>query len=169
MTDRPWADPDRLAAIEAQTEPDSVLPRIWAATDLVDPKPIRWLAQGRIPEGVVTILVGDEGIGKSLFWVWIAAIVTTGRAAPEYGIPGGPARPVLLVLTEDDWASIARPRLEAAAADLDLVSLICVEPDGTGTPEFPRDMHLIRDLDPAPALIVVDAFIDTNGLHPKTG
>jgi hypothetical protein len=32
---------------------------------------------------------------------------------------------------------------------------------GSGAPEFPRDLHLIHEADPAPALVVVDAWLDT--------
>lgn len=134
-------------------------PRLWAARDLDNVKPVQWLAKGRLPRAAVTILVGDEGIGKSLLWVWIVAAVTTGRALPEFGIPERKPAPVLLVLTEDDWASTVRPRLEVAHADLDKIVVICEERDGSGSPVFPRDMPLVQA---APvALVVVDAFLDT--------
>ena len=29
----------------------------------------RWLAKDRLPRAAVTLLIGDEGIGKSLLWV----------------------------------------------------------------------------------------------------
>jgi hypothetical protein len=41
------------------------------------------------------------------------------------------------------------------------VSVVCTEADGSGAPTFPRDLHLIRDADPPPALIVVNAWLDT--------
>ncbi len=135
------------------------LPRLWAARDLDGIKPVQWLAKGRLPRGAVTILVGDEGIGKSLLWVWVAAAITTGRALPEFGIPERAPGRVLLVLTEDDWSSTVRPRLEVAGADLAMIAVICEEKDGSGSPVFPRDMPLIQA---APvALVVVDAFLDT--------
>lgn len=135
------------------------LPRLWAARDLDGIKPVQWLAKGRLPRGAVTILVGDEGIGKSLLWVWVAAAITTGRALPEFGIPERAPGRVLLVLTEDDWSSTVRPRLEVAGADLDMIAVICEERDGSGSPVFPRDMPLIQ-AEPV-ALVVVDAFLDT--------
>jgi hypothetical protein len=135
-------------------------PKVWNATSLANVQAVKWLAKGRLPRASVTILVGDEGIGKSLLWVWIVAAVTAGRALPEFGIPARPAGHVLLVLTEDDWSSTVRPRLELAGADLANIAVICEEKDGSGTPVFPRDMYLVRDVD-ALDMIVLDAFLDT--------
>jgi 5S rRNA maturation endonuclease (ribonuclease M5) len=136
-------------------------PRIWRARDLKPSAPPRWLAKRRLPMAGVSLLVGDEGIGKSLFWVLIVAAVTTGKPLPELGIPARDPRRVLLVCTEDDWTTTVRSRLEVAGADLDSVDLICVEADGSGAPVFPRDIHLIADATPAPLLVVVDAWLDT--------
>lgn len=135
-------------------------PRLWLATELEKSDLPKWLAKGRLPRSAVTILVGDEGIGKSLLWVWIVAAITTGRALPEFGIPAREPGRVLLVITEDDWSSTVRPRLELAGADLGNIAVICEEKDGSGSPVFPRDMHLVRECPPVD-LIVLDAFLDT--------
>ena len=137
------------------------MPRLWRATDLRGAQQPRWLAKGRLPRAAVSLLIGDEGIGKSLFWVWIVAAVTTGKPLPEFGIPVRPAANVIVTCTEDDWTETVRPRLEVAGADLEMVQVICTEEDGSGAPVFPRDLFLIREADPAPALIVVDAWLDT--------
>jgi hypothetical protein len=55
------------------------------------------------PAPAVTLLVGDEGIGKSLLWVWVVAAVTIGKALPEFGIPARQPSPVATVVTEDGW------------------------------------------------------------------
>ncbi|WP_459979897.1 AAA family ATPase, partial [Mycobacterium avium] len=68
---------------------------------------------------------------------------------------------VILVVTEDDWQTTVLPRLEVAGVDLAMVSVICAERDGSGAPVFPRDLPLIRNADPAPALVAVDAWLDT--------
>ena len=137
------------------------LPRLWRAVDLKPSAPPRWLAKGRLPLGAISLLVGDEGIGKSLLWVFVAAAVTTGKPLPAFGIPARDPARVLLVATEDDWASTVRPRLDVAGARLDMVDVICTEDDGSGAPVFPRDLHLIAAADPPPALVVVDAWLDT--------
>lgn len=140
---------------------EPVRPRVWKASDLEKARPVDWLAYGRIPRAGTSLLVGEEGIGKSMLWVWLFAALTTGKGLEEWGIPAGDPQHCVAVVTEDDWSSTVRPRLEVAGADLDYVSVICEEKDGSGAPIFPRDLHLLGGLDPAPALIIVDAWVDT--------
>lgn len=136
-------------------------PRVWRSDELTASAPLDWLGVGHIPEAAVTLLTGDEGIGKSLLWVHIAAAVTTGSALPEFGIPAREPRHVLVIVTEDDWSSTVRPRLELAGADMDLVGVLCSEPDGSGSPYFPRDINIVAAAQPVPYLIVLDAWADT--------
>lgn len=135
--------------------------RLWAADDLRPAAQPRWLAKNRLPRGAVSLLVGDEGIGKSLFWVYLAAAVTTGKPLFEFDVPRRDPAQVFVAVTEDDWSTTVRPRLEVAGADLSMVRVICADEDGSGAPEFPRDLGLIANADPAPALVVVDAWLDT--------
>lgn len=150
---RPAAEPPRGA--------DEDGPKLWKADDLRPSAQPGWLARNRLPRGAVSLLVGDEGIGKSLLWVWVAAAVTTGKPMPEFGIAARDPGLVVVVATEDDWASTVRPRLEVAGADLALVQVMCEREDGSGTPVFPRDIPLIADANPTPAMVVVDAWLDT--------
>ena len=136
------------------------MPRRWPALDLQPAAQPRWLAKGRLPRAAVSLLIGDEGIGKSLLWVWIAAAVSTGAALPEFGIPERDPGLVIIIVTEDDWRDTVRPRLEVAKADLAMIEVICTESDGSGSPIFPRDMHLLG-ADPKPVLVVADAWLDT--------
>lgn len=136
-------------------------PKLWTLTDMVKPRPIQWLAHNRIPRGAVTVLVGDEGIGKSLLWVWLAARITTGRPAPEFGVPAGAPGHVVLFLAENGLADMDRPRMEAAGVDPEYVHVYCVEADGSGTP--PLDLFAVADIlaaDFTPALIVADPWLD---------
>ncbi len=110
----------------------------------------------------MSLLIGDEGIGKSLLWVLIAAAVTTGKPLPEFGIPArAPSHVIIAALTEDDWRTVVRPRLEVAGADLNMIRVICIDDDGSGAPTFPHDLFLITEADPKPDLVVVDAWLDT--------
>lgn len=145
----------------ASTDTESHLPKLWRAQDLNPAAPARWLAKGRLPASAITLLVGDEGIGKSLMWVWVAARISTGKSCPEFGIPARDPGRVIIAVTEDDWTTEVRPRLEVAGADLSMIDVICIDRDGSGSPVFPRDLHLIREANPAPALVVVDAWLDT--------
>lgn len=136
-------------------------PRLWAAADLHPSQQREWLATGFVPKAAVTLLVGDEGVGKSLLWVWLARHVTTGKPAPEYGIPARDPADVIVVATEDGWSDTVRPRLEVAGVDLDHVHVIATEADGSGSPTFPDHMDLLENAAVTPALIVVDAWLDT--------
>ncbi|MGV0717859.1 AAA family ATPase [Mycolicibacterium sp. XJ662] len=147
---------------ERGTTPEISTPKLWRAADLKPAARLRWLANKWIPRGAPTVLCGDEGIGKTLFDIRVVAAVTTGTPLPDVGIPKRDPQHVLLAaITEEDWSTIVLPRLEVAGADLDMVRVICSEADGSGAPVFPRDFDLIREMDPKPALIVVDSWLDT--------
>ncbi len=138
------------------------LPKIWKATDLAPSKPVEWLARHRVPRGNVTVMVGDEGIGKSLYWVWLVVALTTGQGCPRAGIPVGKPRHVLLFLAENGWQDMDRPRLEVAGANLDYVHVIATHEDGTGAGTFTgHTQRLIEDMPIKPALIVADPWLDT--------
>lgn len=88
----------------------------------VKPESVRWLWRGRFPLGRLSEVSGDPGLGKSTLLYDLAARVTRGDVMPD-GSPGvGPAG-VLILSAEDDLASVIRPRLEAAGADLDRVGV----------------------------------------------
>src|SRR5699024_9039827 len=104
---------------------------------------------------------GEEGIGKSLWWVTVAAHITTGRPLPAIGLPAGDPRNVLLILTEDLWGEV-RSRLEVAGADLRHVKVLCSAADGSGVPTVPGDHRAVYEAarDHDVALIVADAWLD---------
>jgi len=93
-------------------------------------RPVRWLWDGRIPAGAITLLPGREGIGKSLALAWLAARLTRGQLP---GLHYGTARPVIYAATEDSWGHTIGPRLHAAGADLDMVYRADVDHDGAVT------------------------------------
>jgi AAA domain/Toprim domain len=149
----------RQASIEPKQLPDQ--PRVFRATELQPARQPEWLARQWLPRAAVSLLIGPEGIGKSLLWVWLVAFITTGKPSPEFGIPARDPARVLLILTEDDWSTEVLPRLLVAGADISMIDVICTQVDGSGSPVFPRDMQLIRETGPDAALIVVDAWLDT--------
>ncbi|ORB50808.1 hypothetical protein BST42_18755 [Mycolicibacterium rhodesiae] len=167
VLDRIWRETKAVRMNHPKEQPvadddsDSVRPRVWKATDLEPSKPKVWLAKQRIPRSGVTVLVGDEGIGKSLLWVWIVGAITSGKPLPEFGIPARNPEHVRLILTEDDWSTEVRPRLELVGADLDYVTVIATAKDGSGAPVFPSDDMELLYADPVPALVIVDAWLDT--------
>ncbi len=81
-------------------------------------EPVCWVVPGRVPTAALTLLVGDPGLGKSLYTCGLAAELS--RAGDS----------VLMVTAEDALAAVVRPRLEAAEAVLDRVRLVSVRRDG---------------------------------------
>lgn len=116
----------------------------WTKLSDVQSQPVKWLWEGRIPCGKVTLLDGEPGSGKSLLALDLAARVSRGAAMPLHGgTPSGPAD-VILFNDDDSLADTVRPRLEAAGADLTRITSV----DG---PICNEDLAGLR-----PALIVVD-------------
>lgn len=84
----------------------------------VEPEPVRWLWPGRIPIGMLTLIAGDPGVGKSFLTCALAAAVSTGGGWPDE--PDDRRRPASVVImnAEDTLANTIRPRLDAAGADV---------------------------------------------------
>lgn len=84
----------------------------------IRPEAVRWLWEGRIPLGKVTLLEGEPGIGKSTLALDLAARVSRGSAMPL--VKGHDAEPANVVVYsgDDGLADTVRPRLDAAGADL---------------------------------------------------
>lgn len=114
----------------------------------VSPEPVRWLWEGRIPLGKVTILQGEPGVGKSTLALDLAARVSRGHEMPLAREHGGVPGNVILYSGNDDLADTVRPRLDAAGADLTRI--------------FATDVAFLSD-DVAPLqprLILIDPFAD---------
>lgn len=136
---------------------------------MAESKPVAWrLAPGYLAAGKVNLLVGAEGIGKSLWSTRAVASITTGHPWGPFTSPSDPAD-AILIATEDGWEDTIRPRLEVAGADLRRIHVLCADDDGTGTPTFPDDMPALRSMGVAPGIVAVDAWIDTvpGGLQVK--
>jgi AAA domain len=82
---------------------------------------LRYLEPGRIPFGLVTVLGGYAGLGKSQYTCLLAAGLSRG----EYGDPAAS----VIATAEDSPSTTVRPRLEAVQADLDLVHFIVMQSD----------------------------------------
>jgi RecA-family ATPase len=80
---------------------------------------VLWGWQDRLPAGHTSLIPGREGIGKSLFLIWLTSQITQGTLPGTYF---GSPRPVFYCATEDSWQHTIAPRLIAAKADLELRS-----------------------------------------------
>jgi archaellum biogenesis ATPase FlaH len=93
--------------------------------NLVVPKQIDWLWQDRIPLGMLTLIAGDPGVGKSFLSLYIASLVTTAKKTPDNTLPAYGS--VIILSAEDSLEHVIRPRLEALGADVTKVKAIrCV-------------------------------------------
>ena len=81
---------------------------------------VEWLWPGRLPKGMLTLLEGDPGTGKSTITIEIIACLTTGRPLPGVMTHLAPLR-VAMLADEDSWPTVVVPRLTAAGADLSKV------------------------------------------------
>ncbi|WP_309105125.1 AAA family ATPase [Microbacterium sp.] len=129
---------------------------------------LKWLWLDRIPTGVIAMLAGRGGEGKSTFGLWLAAQLTLGALPGEYqGVP----RNVLYVAFEDDAAAIVKPRALAAGADTAHIQMLAIRRQGytlDAAPSLLRDLELIetqvRALD-AVAVIVDPLSSGLNGIN----
>jgi hypothetical protein len=105
--------------------------------DAVKPLEVRWLWNGHIPEGMLTLIAGRPGEGKSLFAAYLAATISKTGA-------------VIFSNMEDPLAHVVRPRLEAAKAKLSNVVFVNFR--------LPRDLDKLEALieEYQPKLVVVD-------------
>lgn len=136
----------------------------------IEPEPVVWTWQGRIPRGELTLTPGRGGIGKSTFHAWLIAKLTLGTlSGSHYGKPA----PCIIAATEDSWSRTIVPRLMVAGADLRLVYRVDVvtETDGETVISLPRDIPSLEQdilelgaalLSVDPLLGVVDGRLDTH-------
>lgn len=77
----------------------------------IDPKEVEWFWEPLIPYGMITIMEGDPGVGKSFLAMHLAALVSTGGTLPNgEKVDRGRA---LYLSAEDDTAYTIRPRIDA--------------------------------------------------------
>ncbi|HWZ20569.1 MAG TPA: AAA family ATPase, partial [Ktedonobacteraceae bacterium] len=88
----------------------------------IETQHITWLWENRIPQGKITLLEGDPGMGKSLLAIDIAAHVSTGRPMP--GERTGKIGSVILIAPEDSAADTIKPRAAAAGGDLSRIHIL---------------------------------------------
>lgn len=90
--------------------------------DLVESQEARWLIDGTIPEGDITMLVGDGGVGKGFIWSNIVAAISSGSEsifdkAYLTEVDREP-RKVIVFSSEDSLSVQVKKRLQAAGANL---------------------------------------------------
>lgn len=120
---------------------------------------IDWLWPGVIPKGMLSLIGGKQGLGKSFLICDLAARVSSGQPMPD-GTSHVPGK-VLLLAREDDASCVLLPRLRAAKADLSRVCWSVFANTATGSSiDLAAHVHLLVEATATHAfdLIVVDTF-----------
>jgi hypothetical protein len=81
----------------------------------VEDEPIEWLVPDRIAIGVLNLVAGEPGVGKSLFATKLAAIGSVGGVFPGSAVPCEPFS--TLLLAAEDLPARIRARVLAAGGD----------------------------------------------------
>ncbi|MGA9774565.1 MAG: AAA family ATPase [Candidatus Dormiibacterota bacterium] len=102
---------------------------------------IRWLWEGRIATGRLSLLTGHPGEGKSWASLALAAALTRGAALPGETVERPPCN-VLVASAEDDPGDTIGPRFDALGGDPARLVVI----DGVQTDEGERGLALPKDV-----------------------
>ncbi len=89
----------------------------------IEPEHVEWLVDQSFPLGMLAVIGGQPGLGKSQISINLAAGVTTGKGLPGTGGFGNIGS-VIILANEDDAARTIRPRLDAAGADISKVHIV---------------------------------------------
>tara|TARA_R110002073_G_scaffold1715_1_gene12245 strand:- start:130998 stop:132305 length:1308 start_codon:yes stop_codon:yes gene_type:complete len=85
------------------------------------PTKVRWLEEGRIAMGKLTLIAGDPGLGKSFMTLELAARVSRGEVGRTEELLSGRA---VIMSAEDDAGDTLVPRLTAMHARMNRVHFI---------------------------------------------
>ncbi len=116
---------------------------------------VEWLWTGRIPRGMVTLLIGDPGVGKSKVTVDIASRHTRGAAWPDGSI--APIGRAILLTAEDNLAQTVKPRVVALGGDPAKIDVLEAVRDGDDGGDQERHFSLDTDL------VALDRLIEETG------
>lgn len=131
----------------------------------VDMRPVEWLWPDFIPRGMVTILTGEEGLGKSQLALRIAADFSAGRTQapwskfnPKDDAPGGLVK---IYSAEDPLHQVLVPRMQANGANMSHIATEGINvqtflPDGIK--DIARGIHEL-----AFGMVIIDPVISYIG------
>jgi hypothetical protein len=105
----------RTSAASPMTEGDCQIELV--SMDAIDPIQTEWLWPNVIPMGMISLLVGQPGQGKSFVSMDIAARVTTGRPWPDSSETPTTPGSVVIFSFEEDLHRTVRGRLDSCGAD----------------------------------------------------
>jgi AAA domain len=118
----------------------------------IQPESVKWLWEGRIPFGKVTLLESEPGVGKSTLTLELAARISRGAPMPLMKTHAEPAN-VVIFSDDDSLADTIRPRLDVAGADLSRIWSVDREIDKDDVAKLHPALII---LDPLPCYICLD-------------
>jgi putative DNA primase/helicase len=127
--------------------------------DAVQLEPVRWLWRGFLPAGMLAILGGAPGCGKTTIALSLAAIVTRGGSWPDGTCCAHPGD--VIIWSGEDPRSVSAARLKAASADMSRVHFVAGVSNGEGF-DPGRDMPLLEEAAAgltAPRLLILDPIV----------
>ena len=116
----PWSKPATLPSFDLQTFADT------------PEGTLSWVWHGVIPCGMLSLIAGKQGLGKSFVMCDLAARVSTGSPMPDG--KQQQAGNVLMLVREDHASLVLRPRMIAAGADLTRIRWSTFSSIETGSP-----------------------------------
>jgi putative DNA primase/helicase len=129
--------------------------------DDVKLEPVRWLWPGFLPAGMMTILGGAPGCGKTTIALSLAATVTRGGLWPDGSRCTQPGD--VVIWSGEDANAVTAARLVAAGADMTRVHFVAGVSDSQGEAFDPgRDMLLLEataEALPATRMLILDPIV----------
>ncbi len=122
-----WTD-----GLDSANHPRATLKRL---SEII-PSEVTWLWKGFIAIGKLTLVVGDPGLGKSFLSLDLAARVSQGMPWPDGSSPDSGPASVILISAEDGHEDTIHPRLSAAGADMEKITIFVEPLDEEGKPEW---------------------------------
>jgi len=136
---------------EVTNKPSEVIKQpkglVTTSADQIIAERVDWLVEDCFPLGMIGVIGGNPGLGKSQIAIKLAALATSGVGSPlQNGF--APTGSVIILANEDDAARTIRPRLEAAGAVLNKVHIVQgIAQEGKELEPFQldQDVALLRD------------------------
>ncbi len=120
----------------------------------VKPRKVEWFWKPYIPFGMITILEGDPGQGKSYLSMHLAAQISTGGKLPDGNdITQGQ---VLYISSEDDASYTIRPRIDAMGGNPEFIRILNADLafDEEGLETLRAELE-----DYPPEMIIIDPWV----------
>ena len=131
----------------------------------VKPRKVAFLWNPYLPLRVVSLLGGVGGVGKSTVALRLAAIVSNGDTFPNgWKSRNGEPANVLIMSAEDPLEEVLQPRLVAAGADLERITLCDFELDESLTLDAEGLAIIERQIEEhKPKLVCLDPIVHFMG------